>query len=556
MRLSLRYGDLSRAANHANKLASELNDYCDSLSKKVQNKIYNVEGGMSSALNTADYYVNQKIRNLRTKASNAGNLSRKISSLHETAKRVDSEVKSTIEANQKNLFQKHADLRPSKAQLYLTSFLCDAKNIPIIGGLIRGGEALGDGLDKLKREIRYWYKCEGGKEFVGLVLSAAAAVLAIVVAVAAFVFTGGGLFAIIAYFAGIVGAIIGVLNASANLATSIQAYESALGGHPGQAKIYAEMDKLSDVLRDTNFHDKEKNRASNAFAAGLDLTEAVCDIVGIVEGTAKAVKALKKVNIKKVFNAICRPRNAKGQFIPGGKPSFWNGMKCITTKINTKSMLLGDLNVKNLSRLSKLDLDDSLGAVKDLAKAANGIVSDFDKMNEGNMTFKEFIAKRILIGLDNSMFKEQKLTTEWDKEKGYEIRKYRNTNLTKIFNGIRLPVDNLGLGKILVDWTKNDTLSNVISPKGGLIEGIQDIAKAIDKPSIPEIKVDNKFRSDNTKSWNRAQSRFNMPAIRGNAVLNMRQATSRPSYIVPAVKFNVSTQFRYPYFNIEYGANT
>ena len=98
MRLSLNYGDLSRAISNTNKLASELDDYCDSLSRKVQSKMYSVEGGMSSALNAADYYINNKIRDLRTKSSNARNLSQKINGLLGTAKRVDSDVKATIES--------------------------------------------------------------------------------------------------------------------------------------------------------------------------------------------------------------------------------------------------------------------------------------------------------------------------------------------------------------------------------------------------------------------------------------------------------------------------
>ena len=325
MKLSLNYGDLSRATDNSNKLASELDDYCDSLSQKVQKKMYNVEGGMSSALNTADYYVNQKIRNLRTKSSNARSLARQINNLLGTAKRVDADVKSTIEANQKSLLKKHADLRPSNAQLYLTSFLCDMKNVPVIGALIRGREAIDGGIDHLMKEIRYWYKCEGGKELVGIVLSVVGAILAVVALVCAFVFTGGTILAVIAGVAGIIGAFIGVINAATNIVTSFQAYESATGGHPGQAKIYAGQDKLSDVLRDTNFHDKTKNRSSNAWATGIDITETVCDVIGIINGITGAVKDLKSSNLEKTFQAVFQNRNENRSRFDSGK-NIWNGL--------------------------------------------------------------------------------------------------------------------------------------------------------------------------------------------------------------------------------------
>ena len=544
MKLTLYYGDLSRAADNSNKLATELDDYCDSLSQKVQKKMYSVEGGISSALITADYYVNQKIRNLRTKSSNARNLARQINNLLGTAKRVDSDVKSTIEANQKNLFQKHADLRPSNAQLYLTSFLCDAKNIPVIGTLIRGAEAIGDGIDHLKKEIRYWYKCEGGKELVGIILSAVGAVLAVVALVVAFTFTGGTILAVIAGIAGIIGAIIGLVNAVTNVVTSFQAYGAATGGHPGQAKIYAGQDKLSDVLRDTNFHDKDWNRGSNIAATGLDVTEAVCDIIGIVNGITTTVKDLKGFSLKKTFKSICQPRNADGTFA-AGKPTLWNGLKSITTKINAKDMILGDLNVKNLSRLSKMkDPVDKIKTIGKLSKAINGIVSDLDKINESDMTFSEFLLKRITIGLDKSLFKQEKLVTKI-KDDGSKIRKFEETNFTKIIKAIRIPVDDLGIKKLLIGLEPSGSLDNILSPKSGIIGKVQSIIKSLKKWTPPIIDIDTGLYASNTKKTS-SMGKYSVT----KPVIEMNPVPSMPSYVLPPMQLNISTQYRYPYLNL------
>lgn len=549
MKLKLYYGDLSRAADNSNKLATELDDYCDSLSQKVQRKMYNVEGGMSSALNTADYYVNQKIRNLRTRSSNARNLARQINSLLGTAKRVDSDVKSTIEANQKNLFEKHADLRPSKAQLYLTSFLCDMKNVPVIGFLIRGKEAIDSGIDHLGKEIRHWYKCEGGKEIVGAVLSVVGAVLAVVALVVAVTFTGGTILAVIARVAGIVAAAIGLVNSVINIVTSFQAYEAATGGHPGQAKIYAGQDKLSDVLRDTNFHDKDWNQGSNIAATGLDVTEAVCGIIVIANNATKAVKNLKKFSVKKTFQAICQPRNADGKFAPG-KPTLWNGLKSITTKINGKDMILGDLNVKNLSRLSELkDPVDKIKTIGKLSKAINGIVLDLDKINEGDMSFSEFLLKRVVIGLDKSMFKQEALKTTV-RDDGTEVRKYEDTNFTKIIKVIRIPVDDLGIKKLLAGLEPSGSLDNVLPSQKGIIQRIESIVKSCKKWAPPIIHVDEDLHMVKVENGSSLQGYSGVKVIRPEPVVEANPIPLKPSYILPSMQFNFATKSRYPYLNL------
>lgn len=550
MRLSLYYGDLSRSISNTNKLADELDDYCDSLSRRVQSKMYNVEGGMSSALNTTDYYINSKIRDLRTKSSNARNLSQKINELLSTAKRVDSDVKTTIESNQKNLFSKHAELRPSNAQLYLTSFLSDMKRVPILGTLIRSGEEIGKGINDLKNEIRYWYKCEGGKEWMGIVLSVASVVLAVVAviaAVAALTFTS--IFVAIVGIAGIIGALIEYQNAVTNVVTSIQAYNSAIGGHPGQAKIYAGQDKFSDVLRDRNFHDKTKNRNSNIAATGLEITETVCDVISIMGGISKTWDDLKKFSTKKTFRAICQPRNADGTFATG-KPSLWNGLKSITSKINGKDMILGDLNVKNLSRLSEFDLNDKIKTIDKLSKAINGTVSDFDAINEGDMNFTEFMFKRLAIGLDKSVFQQEKINIKVYKD-GTIYSKFEKNNFSTIVEGIRIPIDDIGLGKLLIGLEPSGELKTILDPSSGLIGKIQNIKTAVTGWLPPKITLDTSSKITGITNWDSLQGYSNVEVVKPTVpVVNICPVVNQHTYVLPKMQFNINTAFRYPYFNV------
>ena len=111
MILSLNYLNLAGTVQQTNKLCEELGQYCDELNRKVQKKMYSVEGGMSSHLNNADYYVNNKIKKLREKQENAYNISKRISELLSTAQRVDEDVARLIENRQKEFFKENPNLK-------------------------------------------------------------------------------------------------------------------------------------------------------------------------------------------------------------------------------------------------------------------------------------------------------------------------------------------------------------------------------------------------------------------------------------------------------------
>lgn len=536
MVLSLVYGDLSSTISESNKLANQLGQYCDELSRKVQQKMYSVEGGASSALNNADYYVRTKISQLRARETNARSLSTKTQTLLDTAKRVDTDVEKTIQSNQKNFFQKNPALKSPWYQRAFTSFMCDMKNVPVIGWLIKGGEQVLGALDTLLRDIRYWYKCDGGKELIGIVLSIVGAVLAVVILVCAITATGGTILAIIVSVVGVVGSLIGLVNAATNVVTSFQAYNAATGGHPGRAKIYSGQDKLSDVLRQTNFHNRDWNRGSNAWATGIDVTETVCTIVTLVYGVGKTAKSLSKINISKTFQAICQPRNALGQFVQG-KPTLWNGIKSITMKFNLKDFVLGDLNVKNLSILSTLERADKMKAIGEFAIAIKGVVDGFDKINEGKQSFGQFIANRAVIGLDTALLKKQVLKTKI--EDGKIIRKFSDNNFSTVVKAIRVPIDALGLGKLLTDKLGGSSLSGALNMKGGLIKNVADIIKSF---SI----------------WHSASGYFNavdIPTLSiPKASVSNIDATcniSLPSFTMPTLDFNFNLACKAPYYNVK-----
>lgn len=274
--LVIRYNDLSLISFAATRLAKKTDEYANDLSRKVCRKIECVTGGVTNNTSSAKYYVDAKINELKNKNSAYKNLSNGIDRLIETAKRVDKEVAKAISTSQEKFLTKHENLRISDWKAKVLNFLVDAKNklpiLDIIGDKIREMKTYVS--DKLAA-IKYWYKCEGGREKIACV----AAFAGVVIAVALFFVTipASGFVAI----CGLIAATIGVINAITNACTSYASMKAAERGDPAWAKIYGEQDKLSDVLRENRFKNGMMNRLSYTGATLLESTEIFCDIVNI-----------------------------------------------------------------------------------------------------------------------------------------------------------------------------------------------------------------------------------------------------------------------------------
>lgn len=468
MVLTLRYGDISATVSEANKLASELDQYCNDLSNKVQQKMYSVEGGMSSALNSADYYVRTKINQLRVKSDNARVLSSKLQTLHDTAKRVDSDVKSTIEANQKSFFNKNPELRPSNAQLWLTSFLCDVKKVPVLGWIINKREQLGSAIDTLKSDIRYWWECGGGEELitncidivvkVGLAVAAVlVAVSAIIVLATATVITGG---MILVAIAASVAAVIAVTNAITNVITSVQAISSG-SQHPAMAKIYAERDSLAQVLREENFHNPFLNRLSYEAATVIEVTDTVCSVILIVNDISKAATKIKSAasgGLKNLFTV--QNKNALGQFTKGRHftlKSIWNGTKSLLIKGKSSNWLLGGMKLSD-DFYTTIDKAKKVKEISSVIKNVSGVLDSFNDVLKGDRNLLSFFAQRGMDGL------------------------FTNLETNDLFANRKKIIDRIGITKLITDFIDpNGTLTYINDSSSGLIQKIEKLIKT-EKP--------------------------------------------------------------------------
>lgn len=274
--LIIDYDALANISGYASNLAKKADEYSENLRRRVQRKFDALTGGGTNHTASAKYYVNAKINQLNAKKNSYSRLSSKITTFINNAKRIDQQVASAISRNQEKFLSKNEHLRIEGWKADILNWLVDLKNscplFDMIGNAIR---EIGDSISGLLDNIKYWYKCEGGKEILAFVAAIGGVVIAVALFVASFPISG-----FVAACA-MIGAAIGVLNALTNLATSFQAMAAAKNDDPAWAKIYGEQDTFSDWLRQTDFKNPYLNRLSYGLATVVDGVQLFCDVVNI-----------------------------------------------------------------------------------------------------------------------------------------------------------------------------------------------------------------------------------------------------------------------------------
>lgn len=280
--LVIDYDSLAKVASNASNLAKRAETYANDLTNKVLNKFSGISGGSTTNTSDAKYYVKAKITALRSKQSSYSGLSTQITTFIENAKRVDQEVEKMIANNQEKFLSKNEHLRIDDWKASILNWLVDLKNscplFEVIGNALRD---IGSAMSDMFANIKYWYKCEGGKEIIGFVLAIGGAIVAVLLFIASF--PASGFFAICA----MIGAAITAVNAIWNVVTSYSAMTSARNGDPAWAKIYSKRDKLTDSIRAHNFGNGTLNRLSYGVATFIDFGELFCDIVNIIHAVGQ-----------------------------------------------------------------------------------------------------------------------------------------------------------------------------------------------------------------------------------------------------------------------------
>ena len=298
--VTINYEKLSTISKNAKSASSKMQDYIDDLTKKVTNKYSGITGGASTKTNNSEYYVNQKIKQLKKNKTYYSTFSTAVSTFSSNAQEIDSNVAKTIKASKDKFIDKH-DYIDVNWWTELKEWFVDLKNscplFEAIGNLI--DKAL-DGLGNLWAEFKHWYRCGGGKEILGMVLAIAGAICAVVIAICSFPAS-----TIVAVCAA-VAACITAANAVYNVFSSAKAINAKLNGDPAWAKIYGDQDTIQDGLRQTNFGDGTLNKLSFFGAGAMDVVETICNVVVIVNSIKNVCKTVKEI---KAYAARSKTQN-------------------------------------------------------------------------------------------------------------------------------------------------------------------------------------------------------------------------------------------------------
>lgn len=291
--VTIDYDKLSIISKNATSAASRMNDYINDLTKKVTGKYSGITGGATSKTQSSEYYVNQKISQLRTKKDQYTSFATAVDSLSTKAQDIDRDVAKKIKASKDQFVDKH-DYISTNWWTDIKNWFIDLKNsCPLFNAIGQLIENTLTGLKNLWADLKYWYKCGGGKETIGVFLAVAGAVAALVIAGCALVPPICGIVAVCA----LVGAFITAANAIANWVTSVKAKQAKDNGDPAWAKIYGNQDTLQDILRETNFKNGTLNRLSYTAATTLDVVQTVCDVVAVYDGIQKVKNVYKEIKV-------------------------------------------------------------------------------------------------------------------------------------------------------------------------------------------------------------------------------------------------------------------
>lgn len=356
--VTINYEKLSTISKNAKSASSKMQDYIDDLTKKVTNKYSGITGGASTKTSNSEYYVNQKIKQLKKNKTYYSTFATAVSTFSSNAQEIDSNVAKTIKASKDKFIDKH-DYVDVNWWTELKEWFVDLKNscplFEAIGNLI---DKTIDGLKNLWEDFKYWYKCGGGKEIIGCVLAVAGAVVAVVLAICACVPPICGIVAVCAAIA----AVITAVNAIYNIYSSAKSLEAKKNGDPAWAKIYGDQDTVQDALRQTNFGDGTLNKLSYIGAGAIDVLKTVCDIVVIVNSIKNVCNTVKEI---KAYANRSQTRN------------FGDVLKMyIKNEKNYKGLKLRDYIQ------DRVDLKDPLKQghkiVKSIKKGASTVKSIFD----------------------------------------------------------------------------------------------------------------------------------------------------------------------------------
>lgn len=297
--LTIRLGEFSKAEGDCLDVRDKANDYSEALKTKVLKKINSYSGKWTSNMSTAQSNIEKKRSNLSSKASSFSKLSDDIGDLGAEIGSAELALKQRIEKIVGDYCNKYG-LRDEKT---LWEQLMDGifEELGIIGDLL---EKSLKGLKILARNVKNWYRFDGGREIVNAVIKGIGVVIAAIGLVIAIIGTGGAAgFALFAAWAGVVASAIALADSIVEFGYAIAAVSKASEGDPVWARRYetkSSNETLTSTLRRTGAY---------TLATIIDVVGTIAAVISFVKGAVDVGSTIKKFGKNSIKQGISNLKN-------------------------------------------------------------------------------------------------------------------------------------------------------------------------------------------------------------------------------------------------------
>jgi hypothetical protein len=279
-KLELSYYQIENSTNSSRTVAKRAREYAAQLSRGINDKISSLTNGGTSNTNSASWFVQAKINSLGTKADRFDNYANKLESFSQKVRETDKNLASSFEKLSTD-FRKSHGMKVSPIRDWITKMSVGFMNSTSFGRWVKDKyNSVKSFITDKWTAIKHWYKCEGGKFLMDIVVSVASIALCVVIILA-----GPELFAFIIA----VGAAISAINEINNIVTSAKAYSEARSGDPAMAERYGKMDRLSDSIRSYVGNNATVDKVLYNFAGLWDTADTFCTIVTTVVPAGKFI---------------------------------------------------------------------------------------------------------------------------------------------------------------------------------------------------------------------------------------------------------------------------
>ncbi len=276
--VKINYSSLENVAQHALRVASEMEEYADAIPGKITNPLKNLTGGSSSNTSTVQSLALQKASSLRDRASRYQNLSSQLTSFVESAREADARVKSKLTSLADQQAAKLAWWQKIAYEFYkLTNGIIGSTPLgAFFNNLLSLSSMLEEWKKKIFKDVIEWFYYGSGRYVLSIVLSIAGTAGAIAGAILSF--PASGVFAIIVGVAAVVSAVVSFFDTAATIADGIQAL-STNSTHPGVARYYGSTSSVSDWSKKNS-----TSAAFQSFASGFNTVGNIAGVVSFIGG--------------------------------------------------------------------------------------------------------------------------------------------------------------------------------------------------------------------------------------------------------------------------------